>query len=548
MSALDGFFESYYRLRPVNATFTGVHDHDDRLPDWSPDGLAAATAEMRSIRAALGDAPADGASLEEVAERDRALAISFLDVQLAEADSLHFQRGNPSLALGEAVFGVVSLITRPFAPAVQRARSLAARLEALPGFLTGARQSIAQGVPDQWRAKCLHECDGATRLLRDGISRWLAVESLDDPRVMQACEKAGAAVDELRRWLTTDAPAAAPERLAVGSAFFELLLRRGHHCTQSAASIADAAGEALDEALAQLDRRARLVAPGGYAEVQARLAEAHPTVADYLSTYRNIWDNCRSASNRAELVTWPASPIRYVPIPVQTRDAAPFLYYLFYRSPAPFDRLPVHDYVVTPIDEDLPPEEQQRRLRATNTSVIKLNHVVHHGAIGHHVQNHYAYGGTSEIGRIAAVDCASRIGMFLGGTMAEGWACYATDLMDEIGFFTADESLAQQHTRARLLARAVVDIGLHAGTLTFDEAIGVYRDRVGMSPEAARGEACKNSMFPCTAVMYWLGTDGLHRLRRARERAEGTAFSLRRFHDRVLSFGSIPVPLLERIW
>ena len=81
-----------------------------------------------------------------------------------------------------------------------------------------------------------------------------------------------------------------------------------------------------------------------------------------------------------------------------------------------------------------------------------------------------------------------------------------------------------------------------------DRAVGVYRDRVGMSPEAARGEACKNSMFPATALMYWLGTDGLHRLRRARERADGTAFSLRRFHDRVLSFGSIPVPLLEGLW
>ncbi len=285
--------------------------------------------------------------------------------------------------------------------------------------------------------------------------------------------------------------------------------------TERCVSARDAAG-ALEDALAELDRRARSAAPGGYPEVQARLAAAHPGVADYLSAYQRIWDDCQAASNRADLVTWPASPIRYVPIPPQTRDAAPFLYYLFYRSPAPFDRLPVHDYVVTPVDEDMAPEEQQRRLRAANTSVIKLNHVVHHGAIGHHVQNHYAYAGASEIGRIAAVDCASRIGMFLGGTMAEGWACYATDLMDEIGFLTPDESLAQQHTRARLAARAVVDLGLHAGSMTFDEAVGVYRDRVGMSPEAAHGEACKNAMFPATAIMYWLGTEGLHRLRRSR--------------------------------
>jgi uncharacterized protein (DUF885 family) len=55
-------------------------------------------------------------------------------------------------------------------------------------------------------------------------------------------------------------------------------------------------------------------------------------------------------------------------------------------------------------------------------------------------------------------------------------------------------------------------------------------------------------MFPATALMYWLGTEGLHRLRRARQQTEGASFSLRRFHDRVLSFGSIPVPLLEAVW
>ena len=120
--------------------------------------------------------------------------------------------------------------------------------------------------------------------------------------------------------------------------------------------------------------------------------------------------------------------------------------------------------------------------------------------------------------------------------------------MDEIGFLAPEESLSQQHTRARLLARAVVDIGLHSGSLTFDQAVGVYRDRVGMPPEAAAAEACKNTMFPATAVMYWLGTDALHRLRRERQRIEGAAFSLRHFHDRVLSFGSIPVPLLADVF
>ena len=548
MTSLDPFFDSYYRLRPVNATFTGVHDFDDRWPDWSPDGLDAAADAMRSLRASLASPANATPDLRDVHARDRALAVSFLDVQLAELESLHFQRGNPSLAVGEAAFGIISLITRPFAPVSQRLENLVARLEGMPAFLEGARRAMSDGVPDEWRIKALKECDGAERVVGDGVKRWLALESITDARVGPAAARGGAALVAFRRWLERDVSVASDSRYSAGPDLLELLITKGHWCSTDRRELGRVVGEALDDSLVELERRAQAAAPGGWAEVQSRLSAAHSDVDGYLPAFQRTWEACRQRAIEADLVTWPDSPIRYVPIPEQTREAAPLLYYLFYRSPAPFDRLPVHDYVVTPIDASLSVEEQTRRLRATNNSVIKLNHVVHHGAIGHHVQNYYAYAGESEIGRVAAVDCASRIGMFLGGTMAEGWACYATDLMDEVGFLTPDESLSQQHTRARLAARAVVDLGLHDGSMSFEEAAALYRDRVGMPPEAARGEVCKNSMFPGTALMYFLGTDGLHRLRAARASAEGADFNLRRFHDRVLSFGAIPVPLLERIW
>jgi len=546
MSALAAFFDSYYRLRPVNATFTGVHEFDDRFPDWSPGGLERAADEMRRLRGALPHADAPPADLGDVRARDEALAAAFLDVQLAELEGRHFQRGNPSLAIGEAAFGIVALITRRFAPAPQRAAAVAARLDAMPAFLDGARASIGCAIPEEWRRKALKECDGTERLIAGGLPQWLAAESLDDDGVRAAGTRACAAIDTFRRWLA-DAPLADESSYAAGAEMLDLLLARGHWCAADRRELARAAQEALEHALAELVRRARAAAPGGWPEVQERLAAHHPSAVEYLPAFQRTWDDCRTRALDARLVTWPDYPIRYVPIPPETREAAPFLYYLFYRSPAPFDRLPIHDYVVTPVDERMPADEQRRRLRAANCSAIKLNHVVHHGAIGHHVQNYYAYAGASEIGRVAAVDCATRIGMFLGGTMAEGWACYATDVMDEIGYLTPDESIAQQHARARLAARAVVDIGLHERSLSFDGAIAVYRDRIGMAPDAARAEACKNSMFPGTALMYWLGTEGLHRLRASRQRVEGSAFDLQRFHDRVLSFGSIPVPLLERI-
>jgi uncharacterized protein (DUF885 family) len=223
------------------------------------------------------------------------------------------------------------------------------------------------------------------------------------------------------------------------------------------------------------------------------------------------------------------------------RSAAAHLYFLFYHSPAPFDGLEV-EYLVTPIEASMPADEQERLLRATNDSVIKLNHVVHHGALGHHVQNWYAFRAQSRIGQVAAVDCAARIALFCGGTMAEGWACYATDLMGEVGFLTPLERYAERHGRLRMAARALADVRLHHGQWTLAATTRFYEQQVGMPPAAARNEAVKNSMFPATALMYLMGTDAIHGLRR--ELATRPGFTLRSFHDQLLSFGSVPVTLV----
>src|SRR5439155_98248 len=166
----------------------------------------------------------------------------------------------------------------------------------------------------------------------------------------------------------------------------------------------------------------------------------------------------------------------------------------------------------------------------------------HRVGLGHHLQIWYAYHrAASRVGQVAAIDCASRIAMFCGGTMAEGWACYATDVMEEIGFLDAFDQLALAHTRLRIAARAAVDVRLHTGHWTLEQAEACYRDDVGMSAEAARTEAVKNSMFPATALMYLVGTTLIHTLRR--DLAGTLGFELRSFHDRLLSYGSVPVAL-----
>ncbi len=547
-AALDRFFDAFYRHRPVTATFTGIHEHDGVLPDWSVDGLSSGVDEMRALGRDLvtaGRVP-DAEVTVFPSQVDLALADAALEISLAEHESRHFVHANPSLWTGEAIFGVLSLVTRDFAPIGERLRAAQHRLKAIPGFFA-AMPHVLGPAPADWIDRARRECHAAQALFGQALPAWLteisaSVAGIDVASWIDASSAASDAFAKLGASLN-DSPRT-PQPLCAGTDLLELLLRRGHWITTPIPDLLREATDALDEAAARLHEMSRSV--GGWPAVQELLAVEHPAAANYLTRFGEKWTACRQAAFDHDLVTWPDAPLRYVPLPAHTRDAAPSLYYLNYRSPAPFDPFGTFDYVVPSID-GLTVDALEARLRTVNDSVITLNHVVHHGAIGHHVQNHHAYAGSSRIGRVAAVDTANRIAMLSGGSLAEGWACYVCDLMEEIGFLTPLERIAQQHTRVRIAARAVADLSIHSGSMTASQAARVYVDRAHMSAPAANAEAVRNTMFPGTAVMYWLGTRGLHRLRHSMRSRDGASLSLRAFHDRVLSYGAIPVMLISKL-
>jgi Bacterial protein of unknown function (DUF885) len=470
---LDDFLGSYYRCRPVNATFIGVHDYDDQLPDFS-----TLFGEAESLLQRLHTLPPE--SLDATQELDRKLAEGFLLIQRWESQSSHFGNQNPSLYTGEAVFGVIGLLLQH--------RSPDARLAALPGFLRQAERDL-QPAPRAWIERARRECKGARLLPLDAGSD-AAFARFDDSL----------------------AKLPATEDYACGGEAFELLLRHGHslQCTPE-----------------ELER----LACERMAEEQAALAadppeQDNPRQDSYLARFTDLWQQARALAEQRDLLTFPDWPVHYINQPEWARQAAPYLYFLPYRSPPPLDEPKAVDYFVPPGADD---------------ATIKLNHVVHHGSLGHHVQNWHAARAASRIGRIAAVDCASRIAMLCGGTMAEGWACYAVDLASEAGFLTTYETYMHHRTRLRTAARAIVDIRLHHGRFSLDDATAFYAEQVGMSEAAARAEAVKNSLYPATACMYLAGWHAIRELRRTSKPA-----SLREFHDRFLSFGSVPVSLVAQ--
>jgi hypothetical protein len=544
------FLDHYYRRRPVNATFTGMHIYDGTLPDWSSAGLAAMDEEMRQLielLAAEHPAPESARAYHEQPELlDAELMRGFCEIQLSENASGHGVRGNPALWTGEAVFSIIALMIRDHGTLNDRLRAAVERMYAIPAFLTEARVCLGEGpLNTPWVEKALRDCEGAAILFTTGVEAWMASDRhapTQEPWERAAAAGAAEAFAGFADWLR-DRPSASPTAMACGATHYDLLLTRGHQIRQARTDLLATVRAQLDDAGRALDGMAAEAA-GSWAAVQERLAEDHPSEVGYLGAFEEEWEACHRTIVDADIVTWPEWPITYDEIPPFTRDAAPYLYYLFYRSPAPLEPYYQHVYVVPP----LPEGDATPHLRVWNRSVIKLNHVLHHGGVGHHLQNWYAYHrAAARVAQLAAVDCANRIGMFCGGTMAEGWACYATGLMGELDGLTPLERVAEQHAQVRQLTRAVVDLSFHAGELSFDDAVALFVDRAGMTPAAARGEVVKCSMFPGTAVMYWLGTQGILDLRATVKETQGDDFSLKRFHDDLLHYGSIPVPLVARI-
>lgn len=540
---LDDFFASYYRLRPVNATFAGVHDYDHLLPDASPDGFDALRAECRTLLSRLRLLPDESPTPAE--QIDRSLAEGFLEISSWELNSPHFAHGNPSLFTGEAIFGILSLFLRPFAPLDERVRSAVERLARIPAYLDEGR-SMLRASPAEWTERALRECVGARAFLGEGVDLLCHQAGSAAEQLRTSADRAALAFAGFEAWLRTELLPHPSEDYACGVDMLQTILQRAHCVTISLSRLELHAVDHIESARSYLQAHAADFGASTPAEALAQLRTLHPPVDRYYSAYRDVAESARRIALDHQLLTWPDFPIEFVPQPDWARAAAPSLYFLFYRSPAPFDHvLPVR-YLVTPIEPEMSECEQQARLRATNDSVIKLNHVVHHGGIGHHVQNWHAPRAASRIGQMAATDGASRIAMLCGGTMAEGWACYATELMDEVGFLTPLESYAERHARLRMAARTVADIRLHSGRWSLDETAAFYTDTVGMPPEVARSEAVKNSLFPGTALSYLLGTDQIHDLRQEMARRDGSAFDLQCFHDRFLSYGSIPVALIAR--
>jgi uncharacterized protein (DUF885 family) len=130
----------------------------------------------------------------------------------------------------------------------------------------------------------------------------------------------------------------------------------------------------------------------------------------------------------------------------------------------------------------------------------------------------------------------------------EGWGLYAERLGLEVGFYQTPYTnfgrLSYEMWRA---CRLVVDTGLHSKGWTRQQAIDYMAENSGLSLNNVTSEVDRYISWPGQALAYKTGELKIRELRSRAELTLGKKFDIRKFHDKVLENGALPLSVLEGI-
>jgi uncharacterized protein (DUF885 family) len=510
---LDLVFETF----PTTATAFGRHELDGRLEDLTAAGLDGFTRRLDGLRRRVAAVEPTGE--EEAVDRD-ALTAAIADAVFVEEVERPWRR-NPFEAATLLPASVLLLVARDFAPLEQRLAAAAERLEAAPRFLSQARELLDQPCPAMWRQMAVGSAGGGAGFLA-GLGALAAGTRLAG-RVEAAAAAAAAALREFAAWLEQDHAArfADDAPFAVGEQAQARKLREAHCFTTTPAGFVDLGQAQIAEISAALTEQA------GNDDWSAKLDELkddHPDRDGLLPAYHRELERLQAFVFEEDLATDPAADARVEATPEFLRGVMGFAAYL---PAGPFDPWQQGYFWVTP-----PPDEAG--LRDHSRAVIAPV-AAHEGYPGHHLQ-------MTSVNRLESLTRRA----VRSTVMIEGWGLYTEQLMHDVGYYDGGARLAQLAMRLLRALRVVLDMELQSGELSYRDAVTRAVSVARLEESTARSEVARYTMTPTQPFSYLVGCLELERLRAASQARLGDAFRLRRFHDRVLSYGHMPPTLVAR--
>ncbi|MGH7854652.1 MAG: DUF885 domain-containing protein [Candidatus Binatia bacterium] len=523
----DRYFKKYFELHPTEAIYYGIQGYDHLLNDYSDQTYLAerkfveeSLAELRQI--SIGELDADQ-------KIDYELLEGKLTIQNYEHAKEDYRLKWPDTYSPIDAIYILTVRATNDLPV-----NLLSRLNRTPAVIRQGISNLSRkeaNPPKLWTEMAVEGAKGSVNFLENLPSHPKVQSAGIDPSALQAAiDRARSAIADFATFLERDLLPRSNGVYPVGMDHYNLLLRKKHFLEHDAQSLLRLGEDLFTQTKRELAELTGEIAPGKSIEEAAlSIQENHPPNDDVLPAYQKAMEAARQFVREKNLVSFPPKEeLHVVHTPEFRRHEIPFAAYL---SPSPEDPDQVGYYYVTPVgDDDLLREHNWVGLE--NTSV-------HESYPGHHLQ-------FSVANSLSAASTLPRL-MNESSVFYEGWALYCEQLMQEQGFLRSKEHrFVMLKDRLWRALRIIIDVKTQTGKMTYDEAADLMVRELHFPRAQACGDLNWYSQSPSVPMGYALGWSIINRLRDQEQRRLGSKFYLREFHDKLLSAGSISLPLVEK--
>jgi hypothetical protein len=521
----ESFLASRFKADPYMAVQAGKHEFDGQMPDWSRAALEADVADLRMQLAALQQF--DAANLTEAQRFEREYTRWVIETDLFWRANAEAPFRNPAWYLDR--LDPSMYLTREYAPLPTRLKGFLGYARAIPGLAAAIRANLRTPLPKPFIERGSDGFGGYASFFRDEMPAFFA--QLEDPKLKsdleQATKAAAEAMDGLAQWLQSQR-ATATDDFALGEPKFSEMLRITERLDMPIKQLELVGRQDLERNLAALTEACAAYAPKATLAACTGKMRALKPAGGTVEGARQQLTELRQFVIDQKIVTIPNQEQALV------AESPPYNRgnFAYISIPGPYENPAVKvTYYVTPPDAKWSAAERNSYLPGR---AYLLYVSVHEVWPGHYLQSQFSNGNPS---RIAA--------LWWDYAFGEGWAHYTEEMMYDAGL-----GRDQPEMRVGMLTNALMRdvrflsaICLHSGCMTLAESEAMFREKAFADPGNARQQAVRGTYDP-GYLAYTLGKLMIRKLR-ADWLAANPGATVQQFHDRFLSYGSPPVPMVR---
>jgi uncharacterized protein (DUF885 family) len=527
IAALRKMADEFYAWRnenfPVGASEAGLHTWDNRLTDYSAAKIAERNQRISRLLGQVRALPA-----AKWAKDDRIDWMLFR-AQLENYDFstrvLQSEKTDPQLYVGECSNGIFSLLKKEYDAPRTRALAATERLKQMPAMLAQGAKNLQKPVK-LFARLAIESARAIDPLFKDSLMT-LARDMPPNERdkLVKARDAALVAIHGFADRLEKRLPSMV-DFSPMGPANYNYYLKHVLLLPLDAEQVAMIGRVELARyrALESLLPDPSLADPN-----PARSKNIPPDQASFLAAYESREQEMIAYMKEHKLVTIPdylgRFEIRQLPEAFKPTSPGGFM-----NPPGLYDKDPSGFFFIPTYN----PQSKNFYIRAAIEDPRPI--LGHEGIPGHFMQISIANHLSNEIRRQHG-----------DGVFVEGWALYGEEMLMRTGLYP-DNSAAQGQilrlSRYRS-ARIGVDVNLHTGKWSFEQAVQYFMEAGGLDREAAEGEAAGAASSPTQKISYIVGKwQIMNLLGRYRDKA-GANFNIGQFHDDLIKNGSLPLSIVE---